>query len=113
MAQPVRPIQKGSAQAWRVDAREEGEGSEHGGVECGGQPEGVLATDGGGDGVEAGLSIEVFVLQGVEDVEAGDPEENYCAEEEGRGGEIAAHCGPGTDGGSREGEAKNQVGESR
>ena len=44
--------------------------------------EGFASSNFGGDGIELHAAVEFFILQGVEDVEAGDPEEDTGAQQE-------------------------------
>lgn len=57
------------------------EGEEGDGVADAGEGDCVAASEGSGDGVEFFAAVKVFVLQGVEDVEASDPEHHAGAEE--------------------------------
>ena len=87
-------------------------------VAGGGETERAGDSEPHGDAVEAGASVDVVVLAGVDDVEAGDPGGYGGAEDEGGeqvGGmgehDVAADRDPGGDRREAEGGAEPEVGE--
>ena len=56
-----------------------------------GHEQGIADAEGGGDGVELLGAVEGFVLQGVDDVEPGDPGEHGKGEEYGQPREVAGN----------------------
>ena len=59
--------------------------------------------------MEADAAVVRFVLQCIDDIEAGGPEENGKAQQDGGGTDLAAHRDPGPDGRHREAEAEDEV----
>ena len=60
--------------------------------------QGIADAEGGGDGVELLGAVEGFVLQGVDDVEPGNPGEDREGEEHGKPREVAGDGEVGPDG---------------
>ncbi len=83
---------------------------EHDEVHGAGDEERGGGAEGGGDAEEAGGAIVRFILAGVEDVEASDPEEDGGGEDEDAGIEGATDGDPRAGGRDAEGESEKQVG---
>jgi hypothetical protein len=78
-------------------------------VEGARDPEGAGYSQVAGDGVESGVAVEVEILAGVEDVEAGDPEGDGGGENKDARVEGAANGDPGGGGRHAEGEAEHEM----
>ncbi len=78
-------------------------------MEEGRDPERPHRSEAHRDRVEAARAVEVEVLEGVEDVEAGHPEQHGAGEHEGRRLDLAAHRDPGAERRAGERQAEDQV----
>ena len=72
-------------------------------------PEGMVDAEVAGDGVESGVAVEIEILTGVEDVEAGDPEGDGGGKNKDAGVEGATNGDPGSGGGDAESESEYEV----
>jgi len=79
---------------------------QHDGVEGTCDPESAANAGVARDGMEAGVAVEVVVLAGIEDIEAGDPEGDGCGEKQNARAEGAANGDP--SGGGRDAESKTE-----
>jgi hypothetical protein len=74
-----------------------------------GDPESAGDADVAGDGVESGVAVELEILAGVEDVEAGDPEGDGGGEQKDARVEGAANGDPGSGRRYAESESEHEV----
>ncbi len=82
-------------------------------MEGAGDPESGGDADVAGDGVESDGAVEVEILAGVKDVEAGDPEGDGGGEKKDARIERAADGDPGGGGSDAESEAENEMRDQR
>ncbi len=82
---------------------------QHDQVEGAGDPEGAADADVAWDGVESGVAVEVEILAGVDNVEAGDPEGDGGGKKKDARVEGAANGDPGGGGRYAESESEHEV----
>ena len=93
--------------------KERGEKDQHDEMKSSRDPESGRDSDVAGDGVQFGVAVELEILAGVEDIEAGDPESNRRGEQQDAQVERTPNCDPCGGWGDAKSEAQNEMGQTR
>jgi hypothetical protein len=96
----------------RVDQPQDHEGHDHQGVARRREPQGAPDAERPRDAAQADPTVEFDVLAGVDDIEAGDPEEDGHRQQDRRPSQVAPQRDPGGDRCQAEREAEPEVGEA-